>query len=446
LRVTTIRNVENSSKNPGDKGRFYSTFLNKQLLIIICVFIIVTLLIIVLFKSLIIKKDEYEYRVRVEELLREAIDLVREVRGFSLENLQVEIITIDWARENWGKSFAEVDKENIIREERIYKALFMISEDENLYEARVEWWGMIVSAVWQDKIYVVKEYFNPYDKLTAEKTLVHELTHIMQGKYFNIPYVPTFDGDKAKAALIEGDACLMEEAFLNRTREKLFTMEMVLSPYEYFKIPFVMETGVYTRLPDSISRLNYFPYEYGLKFVKTLYSEGGWQKINQAYANPPTTTEQILHPEKYFANETSVFVEIPAIPGDWQVVKIERFGEYFILVMLEKWLSSKEATRAAEGWGGDKFAYYEHGDDYLLIWNITWDSIEDAFEFEASFREMMKKTGVEETGVNIWMKNERRYSIIRRDVSTIIICSTRDEIIREILDLIGCCETNVEKH
>jgi len=67
LRVTTIRNVEKSSKNPGDKGRFYSTFLNKQLLIIICVFIIVTLLIIVLFKSLIIKKDEYEYRVRVEE-------------------------------------------------------------------------------------------------------------------------------------------------------------------------------------------------------------------------------------------------------------------------------------------------------------------------------------------------------------------------------------------
>lgn len=419
--------------------------MTKQFLTIACLLTIVVLLGTVLFNSFISEQNEYEYRVRVEELLGEVVELIKEVRGFSLENVQVEIITIDWAMENWGKYFAELDKENIIREERIYKALFMISEDESLYEARVEWWGMIVSAVWQDKIYIVKEYFNPFDKLVAGKTLVHELTHIMQSKYFNILYVPTFDGDKAKAALIEGDACLMEEAFLNRTREKLFPMEIISTPYEYFETPLITENSVCARLPDSISRLNYFPYEYGLKFVKILYSEGGWQKINHAYANPPATTEQIMHPEKYFANETSIFVEILAIPENWRVVKSERFGEYFILVMLEKWLSSKEATKAAEGWGGDKFAYYEHEDNYLFIWNITWDSIEDAFEFEASFREMMKRAGVEETDINIWIKNGRRYSIIRKDISTVIICSTRDEIVREILELISYCETNVGK-
>ncbi|MEM2352145.1 MAG: hypothetical protein QXT26_07035 [Thermoproteota archaeon] len=411
----------------------------KQFLTIVFLLTIVVLLSTVLFNSFISEqKNEYEYRVRVEELLREVVELIKEVRGFSLENVQVEIITINWARENWGKSFAEADRESIAREERIYKALFMISEDESLYEARVEWWGMIVSAVWQDKIYIVKEYFNPYDKLTAEKTLVHELTHIMQGKYFNIPYVTTFDGDKAKAALIEGDACLMEEAFLNRTKEGLFTMEIIFTPHEYFvRIPYTSKTGVYARLPDSVSRLNYFPYEYGLRFVKTLYSEGGWQRVNYAYDNFPTTTEQIMHPEKYFINETNIPTEALTVPGDWQMVRSERFGEYFILVMLERWFSSTEAVKVAEGWGGDNFTYYEHGNDYLFTWNITWDSVNDASEFETSFREMMRRVGAEEIDKDIWRKYERKYSMIRKGVSTIILCSTEDEAVMEMLQLVG---------
>ncbi|MEM2585000.1 MAG: hypothetical protein QXU42_04035 [Thermoproteota archaeon] len=410
----------------------------KQFLAIICLIAVVASLGTILFNTLISEQDEYKYRAKVEELLREAVKLIEEVRGFSLENLQVEIITVDWARENWGKSFAEADRESIAREERIYKALFMISEDESLYEARVEWWGMIVSAVWQGKIYVVKEYFNPYDKLTAEKTLVHELTHIMQDKYFNIPYVPTFDGDKAKAALIEGDACLMEEAFLNRTKEGFLTMEIIFAPHGYFvKAPSTSETSVYARLPDSVSRLNYFPYEYGLRFVKALYSEGGWQRVNCAYDNFPTTTEQIMHPEKYFINETSIPTEAPTVLGDWQMIRSERFGEYFILVMLERWVSSTEATKVAGGWGGDNFTYYEHGDDYLFTWNITWDSVNDASEFDASFQEMMRRVGAEEMDKDIWKKYERKYSMIRKGVSTIILCSTRDEAVMEMLQLIG---------
>lgn len=372
----------------------------------------------------------------MEELLKEAAEFIKETRGFSLGDVNVEVITINWARENWGKSFAEADRESIAREERIYRALFMISENESLYEARVEWWGMIVSAVWQDKIYVVKEYFNPYDRLSAEKTLIHELTHIMQGKYFNVPYLPTFDGDRARAALIEGDACLMEEAFANKTMEGLLATRTIPAYYGLLKKP-SNKSFIYASIPDSISRLNYFPYEYGLKFAKALYLKGGWQRVNSAYESPPTTTEQVMHPEKYLANETCVFVEAPAVFGDWQKVRSERFGEYFILVMLEKWLPPTEAARAAGGWSGDNFTYYEHGNDYFFAWNTTWDSTEDALEFETSLREMMGKVGAEETDANIWIKHGRKYSIIRRGISVVILCSTRDETVTEMLQLIN---------
>lgn len=422
--------------NVGDEEQSYRRFSERQILILMCILATLLLLGAIIVNKFFRGLDENEYKAKVERLLRETIELIKDLRGLSLEDVQVEVITIDWAKENWGRSFAEADRENILREEKIYKALFMISEDESLYEARVEWWGMIVSAVWQNKIYVVKEYFNPYDRFNAEKTLLHELTHMMQSKYFDIPYIPTFDGDKAKAALIEGDACLMEEAFVNRTKGGILMMGMFSTPHVSFgETPPAGEIGVYARLPDSVSRLNYFPYEYGLKFVKALYAEDGWQGVNHAYGNPPTTTEQIMHPEKYFISESSRLVEAPTmVDEDWQKIKNDRFGEYFILVMLENWLPSTEAARAAGGWGGDNFTYYERGADYLLTWNITWDSQEDTSEFSTSFKTMMNAVGAEEEAKNLWQKYGRYLSLACEGNSTLIVCSTDKTLVQKIAD------------
>jgi len=54
-----------------------------------------------------------EYRAKVEELLKETVKVFKEIRGFSLEGIEVEVVTISWAKENWGKAYAEADKENI---------------------------------------------------------------------------------------------------------------------------------------------------------------------------------------------------------------------------------------------------------------------------------------------------------------------------------------------
>ena len=42
-----------------------------------------------------------------------------------------------------------------------------------------------------------------------------------------------------------------------------------------------------------------FPYLRGMVFCVKLTNEGGWKAIDEAYKNPPVSTEQILHPEKY---------------------------------------------------------------------------------------------------------------------------------------------------
>lgn len=379
-----------------------------------------------------------EYKLKAQELLGEAIHVFKEIRGFSLEDVEVEVVTINWAKEKWGKALAEANKEQIMMEERIYKGLFLIPENASLYNVEVEWSGMIAAAVWQGKIYIVKEYFDFSDEFYAKRMLIHELTHIMQGKYFAIEERALFDGEKAKSALIEGDARLMEEAYTNKTREsppKTESAKIESLTAHYGKI---LSCNVAAALPDSISRLFAFPYEYGLKFVKALYENGGWEAVNRAYANLPKTTEQIMHPEKYFINETGKKANTPKpAVENWKEMKSDSYGEYFILVMFQNWIPENEAVMAAEGWGGDNLTYYENGEDYVFTWEIIWDSASDALEFAASFQNMVKKAGANKVGVNLWHKNEIFLSLTLRGEKTLVISSTIEVGINDFISLLG---------
>jgi hypothetical protein len=55
------------------------------------------------------------------------------------------------------------------------------------------------------------------------------------------------------------------------------------------------------RLPDYLRHRLLFPYREGSQFALWALKAKGWQGVNALYANPPLSTAQILHPEKYFA-------------------------------------------------------------------------------------------------------------------------------------------------
>jgi hypothetical protein len=162
---------------------------------------------------------------------------------------------------------------------------------------------------------------------------------------------------------------------------------------------------------------------------------GGWEVVNQAYRNPPVTTEQIIHPNKYFDGETEKKVDEAIMEEKgWQRVKNERFGEYFILVMLGNGISWDEAQKAAEGWGGDNFTYYEQGGDYLFTWNTSWDSVKEASEFYSSFQQMMIKNGAEKKSENLWEAFGRYLSIRWEEEKILIVGSMNESVIKRVLE------------
>ncbi|MCW4005924.1 MAG: hypothetical protein NWF04_04920 [Candidatus Bathyarchaeota archaeon] len=371
-----------------------------------------------------------DYDAQAQKVFQEARVFFEEARNASLPDVELRVVSKQWAIDTWGKGYADPDLTNILRQEKIYKGLFLIAEDASLYQANVDWAGNFGAATWVGKIYVVQENFDPWNLPNAEATFVHELTHIWQP---NLPYTTSFDMDKAHTALVEGDASLMGDYLMNSSTAQAnpFDLAMIADvPAFLLTNPALQE--VHADIPDTIWKLNYFPYDYGKAFVGALYDLGGWETVTRVYGNPPNTTEQILHVDKYFENESAVQVTAPTLSEDgWKQLKTDTYGEYFIQVLLQRHLSLTEAKNAAAGWDGDKLNYYEQDSNYLFTWKIQWESNCDASEFYIAFNNVLNATGAEKQNCTHWHTNGRYISITwdQTQNSTLIACSPREEAV-----------------
>ncbi|MEM2986723.1 MAG: hypothetical protein QXV60_01320, partial [Nitrososphaerota archaeon] len=367
-----------------------------------------------------------EYRKESEKIFHNVLSNIKEVRGLEPPNdSRIEIVTIDWVKENWGKRQVEISLKEIEIKEEIYKALFLISENVSLKETTIKQSGYVLAATSGGVIYIVREYFNPYDLEKAYEILSHEITHIIQGKYFKAPSLKTHDEIQAWSALIEGDAGLTSKKFIERIKENKIGLSLL-----FFKS---------YNSKNALDEILFFPYKYGENFVLFLYNLGGWNKVNQAYENIPKSTEQILHPEKYLIYEEPIKVDgIKLNISEWSIAKTETYGEYFLRIMLSNWIGEDLSEKAAEGWGGDNFTFYireNNVSNYVFFWKIVWDREEDALEFYNCFREMMNKTNSIEIIKDVWKNKNRFLSLKFLKNEVLLIGSNNEEIFKEILKI-----------
>lgn len=372
-----------------------------------------------------------DYQAQCQKDLSEAKTFDEEIRNITLPDANVVIVNQSWAIQTWGESAAAPDIVDINRTENVYKGLFIMPENDSLYQATVDWAGYFVCAVWNGQIYVVQQNFNPWSA-NAAAIFAHELTHIMQERYtIPPPTKATFDSDRARTALTEGDANFMEELFQNATTAQNTTASTSSSEssvlWTYVENPALM--SLHPSLPNAVSDFDYFPYTYGPIFIDALYNKGGWALVDQAYSNPPNTTQQILQPEKYFQGINAQQVQAPTLSENgWTRVKTDSYGEYFIQVMLSNWIPENKAQTVAASWSGDQLNYYERGNEYLFTWKIQWNSTNAASAFEASFQNMMNATGATNQSNGVWYANGRYLTLEGNpnSTATTIVCSTNE--------------------
>jgi hypothetical protein len=231
-------------------------------------------------------------------------------------------------------------------------------------------------------------------------TYAHEFTHELQDQQLDLSKLGLDahdQGDRslARLALVEGDAVSVQTTW----------MTDYLSPQQMGEVmsaaldPVAMKA--LTDAPRYLRETALFPYNDGTAFVYRLLATGGYAAVNKAFGDPPNSTEQILHPEKYLTREAPIDVQLPAKlastlgPG-WSVATQDTLGELVLRIWLEQVLSTPDAAAAAAGWGGDRLDLLRGPNGAVAIALRTeWDTPGDADAFLAAAQQTVAGLGVQ---------------------------------------------------
>jgi len=143
--------------------------------------------------------------------------------------------------------------------------------------------------------------------------MAHELTHALQDQHFNLRrfnHWPKGDSDAELAAhaLIEGDASLLMTLYVTKNPLRALAF---LKSFEKTNVA----SPELDKAPRAVRENLLFAYLEGINWTTILYKQGGWARVSKAFAELPQSTEQIMHPDKYFAHEAPVKVTLPDITG-----------------------------------------------------------------------------------------------------------------------------------
>lgn len=167
----------------------------------------------------------------------------------------------------------------------------------------------------------------------ARMVLAHELDHALTDQVLDLPVEvdrPPPGGEDAalaRLALVEGDATLAMQVYALRhvgLLEQLGGLAGAVGAGEQL-----------AALPHHLRRSLVFPYLQGLSFACALHAEGGWRAVDRAYADPPSTTAQVLFPERYAAREPAVDPRDPPAPGGWKADPPRALGAAELMWLLE---------------------------------------------------------------------------------------------------------------
>lgn len=290
---------------------------------------------------------------------------------------------------------ASFDKSNppaqVAANEQLLKALGLLPADASLKDLDVQLLSSQVAGLY-DPATKTMDVVSKTGQLgpIEQITYAHEFDHALQDQNFGLDKLgldDTSNSDQALArlSLPEGDATLL----MTQWAEAHMTTGQLLQLASEANDP--SQTAILAEMPDDLKETLLFPYQQGLSWVSGMQTSGGWSAVDAAYADPPDSTEQILHPDKWASHEKPIVVTIPAslpakLGAGWSMPLTDTFGELQFRVWLEQVgkLPVGTAEAAGSGWGGDRLALVENGSKFGVAMITKWDTPADATQFAAA--------------------------------------------------------------
>ncbi len=290
---------------------------------------------------------------------------VQDLRGLTASTAPIPRGVLDSAglcaylRESYRKNNPE---ELVKGTETLYKELGLMPQDASLEQLILDLQTSQVIGLYDanaKQMYVISKdgAIGPVEEFIYS----HEYTHALQDQAFDIKAFRGTAKDQsdrsfARLALIEGDATLLMSLWAQRH----------LTPAQLGEIGKAADPAseeILAKMPAILKDPLMFPYLNGIQLALGAFTQGGFGAVDGLYANPPDSTEQVLHPEKFAAREKPVEVAFPEdlasrLGDGWKVSLQDTLGELLLEVVLRDGGASA-TNEAAAGWGGDRVALIE---------------------------------------------------------------------------------------
>ena len=338
-------------------------------------------------------------------------------------------------------------RQQIFEAQELYKALGLMAEEDDLEEILTKIQLQQVNALFDDqteKVYVVLEQstIGPLGKLGYALAYMGAVqqqlfdTAAIRQRTRNVGS----DAFRAANALIMGDVAQVASGYIATalTSDEARIVREPVADSELLNAPRIVRETVL------------FPLREGADFIAQLFAEGGWDTVNAAYADPPATTEQVLHLQKYIEREEPHKTSIPDISADlgrgWNQVNADTMGEFILRVFLEEHLDPTQAAAAVAGWGGDQYSLLNGPlGERLLISMISWDTFEYAAEFMDAFQVFMGIKFQGDEGVTSegdqstrrWVAPDETVFVGRIGPAILWIIGESKTVVGEALDLVA---------
>jgi hypothetical protein len=289
---------------------------------------------------------------------------VEQERGLEFdEPVAVEALPADEFKERVLEEF-ETEQDELETEGALLRAGGIVPPDTDIVQSQLDLLGDGVLGFYDP---VTKELVVRRDSSgpLVRSVIAHELTHALDDQHFDLdrPELAELDdgSDWAFLALVEGSAKRVENAYLAELtpeeQDQLADEQMTLALDQ-------MDTMLAS--PLVLAQILMAPYDYGAPFVDALIAAGGLDRLDAAFDNPPTSSEQVLDSTRFDGDQP---MEVTTPPADGEIIDDGVLGQLFTGFLLA------ESTGLDDLFGG-----VDPGQLEDVLGNIDLDDLQDMLD------------------------------------------------------------------
>jgi hypothetical protein len=341
---------------------------------------------------------------RAEALVREMSATVEGLRRLRFKTpVTVEVVDSAAARKEFEAQLDDAEREQARHTRDAWVHIGLVPPGTDLVTAHLDTVEKDVVGYYQSKSKTFRLLSHvAEDELRS--VMAHELTHALEDQHYDLESVmkraTNEDHAVAIRSVIEGSAMVTTLSILGRQGGIGKAKEAAARSSQ-------KRARNVQGKPTFVQMQLLLPYTLGFSFLlrgkpwELLSSGVRIEDVERAYAEPPHSTREVLHPEQYWGGrrERARSLQLPDLakllgPG-WSQSVTGSIGELGLTLLtgsqlktggFEMLLPTSWATPGASGGAGDVYHHYLNGERRLTVLLTRWESVRDADEFQRSLR------------------------------------------------------------